>query len=464
MQGELVDPLVTDYLWRHGYLEWKLWEQQIPIYEGIRGLPDDTETAVVLCARQFGKSHLGVLLALEDALRYPDRCILIVGPTYKQAIEIVAPRLGRIIKDAPKGLIQRQKSEGKWIVGDSELVIGGFDENSSSQRGKTVQSIYIEEVVDSDPDNYNESMRSDLGPALTHSHGGKMVFLTTLPKVPSHPFVIDTMPQAKLDNAFFSYTIDDNKALSQRQYEACVRRSGGRTSVDFRREYLNELIRDKETSICPPFDRKRHVKEINRPGEGNYTCVIDWGGVRDKTVALIVVYDFMRDKLLVCAEKAFDANTPTSTIISAMRPIEEHYNVEDRVADCPGQLSVDLSRMYYPVRMPLKADWIAGMNALQVAFSLDQVEIDPSCKLLIETLESGQYNKHKTDFARSVALGHCDAAAAMLYAWRSVSRTNPYKPAYQVSHNRLVVKPYFDPMEEVALALQPKVFGSMKRR
>lgn len=455
--------LITDLLWEEGALFWKLWPQQIPIYDSIRCLPAGVETVVILCARQFGKSHLGVLMALEDAIRHPGKCVLVVGPTYKQAVEIVSPRLKEIARDAPEGLIRRSKSEGKWLVGESEIVIGGFDQNSSSQRGKTVQSIYIEEIVDSNPDKYLDSMRSDLGPALTHSKGGKMVFLTTLPKIPSHPFVMQTIPQARLNNAFYSYTIDDNQALSREQYEACVRRSGGRDSVDFRREYLNELIRDEQTSICPPFDRTRHVRrEMHEPPEGHWSVVIDWGGVRDKTVALIVVHDFERDKLLVWAEAAFDANTPTSAIVAALRPLEVRFRVRDRIADCPGQLSVDLAGMDYGIRVPVKADWSAGMNALQVAFSTDSIEIHDSCKLLIETLESGQYNRQRTDFERTQALGHCDAAAALLYAWRSVRRDNPYREVYQPHSNRQVIKPSKSALSSVSAAIQPRAFGKFK--
>jgi hypothetical protein len=114
--------------------------------------------------------------------------------------------------------------------------------------------------------------------------------------------------------------------------------------------------------------------------------------------------------------------------------------------------------------MPIKQDWVAGMNAMQVAFSLDQIEVDESCTLLIETLESGQYNKQKTDFDRSQALGHCDAAAALLYAWRSVNRDNPYQAYYQAGQNTFVVRSFDDPLNQVSNAIQPKAFGSFKRK
>jgi hypothetical protein len=273
------------------------------------------------------------------------------------------------------------------------------------------------------------------------------------------------MPQARLSGAFYSYTIDDNTALSEEQYEACVRRCGGKDSIDFRREYLNEQIRDENTSICPPFHRHLHVvRDLNRPTEGHYSIVIDWGGVRDKTVALVCVYDFERDKLLVLAERPFAANTPTSSIIEELKPLEAAYRVTDRIADCPGQLSVDLAGMNYEIRAPIKADWSAGVNALQVAFSLNKIEIDASCELLITTLESGQYNSKRTDFARSAALGHCDAAASMLYAWRSVRRDNPFQITYQAGHNKFSRSSPEDPITNLARMIQPKTFGSLRNR
>ena len=96
--GEVVltrDDLVRQ-AWVSGNLEYKLWPQQKPIYHGVRGLPASVSEAVFLCARQFGKSHLGVILAAEDCIRFPDSCILIIGPDIKQTVGIVAPRLRAI--------------------------------------------------------------------------------------------------------------------------------------------------------------------------------------------------------------------------------------------------------------------------------------------------------------------------------------------------------------------------------
>ena len=324
-------------------------------------------------------SHLGVILALEDCLRYDDVCIVVVGPTLKQTREIVAPRLRRIMADAPPGLIQPSKSEGKWYVGTSELVMGGMDMNSSAQRGKTVQNVYVEEIVDSRPDDYLESLRSDIGPALTHSVGGKLIYLTTLPKIPDHPFITETMPAAELNNALFVYTIDDNAALSQAQYDACVKRSGGKHTDDFKREYLCQIIRDRNIVIIPDFNREVHVSEnIEALTDMNLEVFIDWGGVRDKTAALLMGFDYLRALDYVLDELIWPHNTPTEQIVKDIRNNWGRYDIKRYYADAPGQLQVDLASQYqFDVTVPLKSDWEAAVKQHGQSL-LAQQDPDPS--------------------------------------------------------------------------------------
>lgn len=415
-----------EYQWRKGDLRHKLQPQQVPIYDAVRSLPGEIDEAVLLCARQFGKSYLGVIFALEDCIRHPGKCVLVVGPTLKQAREIVSPRLRELASDAPAGLIRPLKSESKWEVGMSELVIGGFDVNSSSQRGKTVQSIYVEEIVDSHPDHYIEAMRSDLGPALTRSQNGRMTFLTTLPKFPDHPFVIDTMVKAEYNNALYVYTIDDNTELTPAQYDACVRRSGGKNSVDFRREYMCELVRDPTILVVPDFNEKKHVSDFEFMSDAHLHIGGDWGGVRDMTVLLLMSHDFVRDQIVIYDERVFPPNTPTSIIVETVRAMEAGRPCT-RAIDMPGQLQVDLLQTHgYEAQMPPKDDWRSAINGMAVKFALDKIRIHKRCRFLIQSCRSGIFNKNKTDFERTSILGHCDALAALMYGIRTQPTHSPY--------------------------------------
>jgi hypothetical protein len=67
---------------------------------------------------------------------------------------------------------------------------------------------------------------------------------------------------------------------------------------------------------------------------------------------------------------------------------------------------------------------------LRTAFTHGKIEIAPHLTLLIATLRSGTFNRNRTDYQRSVALGHCDAIAALVYGYRMRIKTNPYVPGH----------------------------------
>jgi Terminase large subunit, T4likevirus-type, N-terminal len=482
---------LMEVLWRRGELSFLLWKQQEPIWSLLDSLPPHIVEFVVLCARQFGKSTFGVLRALSRALKKRDRCILIIGPDVKQTKDIVNPKMRFLTRSAPPGLIRQAKAENRWFVHHdlnargsdySEIIIGGMNENASSQRGKTVEEILIEEIADVNEDQYLESIESDLGPSLTHSDQGRILFLTTLPLVPDHPFITQTMVKAELNGALARFTIDDNVALSPDQYEACVTRCGGKHTDAFKREYLCEVVRLRSRVCVPDFEELRNVREFSLPISSRYHVTIDWGGVRDKTVAVLHTYDYFQDIDLFIDERVFEPNTPTSQIIGELRSMESEWLREGRIAvesryiDAPPQLvSVDLVKDYgYHASLPVKMDWTAALNTLNVRFGLGKALIHPRCKFLIQSARSGILNKLRTDYDRNEALGHMDGVAAMKYAVRMRNQESPYRSMYDAvpreeiilenSHMpemRSVVPPQ-DLIQVNPLLSGPRVFGKFR--
>ena len=50
------------------------------------------------------------------------------------------------------------------------------------------------------------------------------------------------------------------------------------------------------------------------------TVTIDWGGVKDKTVAALHTYDYLQNKKLFWDERVHDPNTPTSIMPAPAMP------------------------------------------------------------------------------------------------------------------------------------------------
>ena len=414
-----------------GDLSYKLWPQQELIYNTIRSMPNTTQIVVVLCARQFGKSVLGTILATEECIRNSNVVVMIIGPTIKQTRAIVRPRMRLITEDCPYGLIKHIKSEDTYYFANgSELRLGGFDTTSSAERGKTLHKVFIEEIVDSSADSFMEFIHSDLGPALTHSKHAQIIYLTTLPRYPDHPFCLEIVPEAMALGSFFKFTIHDNKQLSKDQYDSCVKICGGEQSIDFRREYLCEQVRDSSIILAPEFDEDIHVKACLAPQYCNYWISGDIGGVRDKSVFHLCGFDFERAKMLFLDERSYDPDTGSGIMVSQAKGMEGERKILARFIDSDGQLRIDFMHQHgYPIHLPRKDELDPSVNLVRVALARGEIEIHPRCQLLIRTLRSGTFNKTHTDLERTLALGHMDAFMSAVYGIRHCIKSNPF-PLY----------------------------------
>jgi hypothetical protein len=420
-------------LWLAGELSFKLHEAQLVIAQGIASLPPHVKEAVLLCCRRFGKSYFGTVHGLEAGLRTQRRKIIrIIGPTIKQTKMIVEYNMAKITEELQrldlKYLVEHVKYENMYKIGDhAALFLGGFDSQADSLRGGEADLILIEESGSADPDQYTYQMRSVIKPQLLKTRG-RMIHLTTLPPLPDHPFITETIPEAQLDNAFYSYTIYEDPLATEQIIEDAIKDCGGEETDTFKREYLNVIIRDRSIVAIPDFDINQDVELFELPYAVNLELFIDWGGTRDFTVALLLGYDFLRAIDLCVDELWWPHNTATEIIVADLkRKFLSQYTPKNIYADVPGQLQLDLRETHkLDVKLPHKTDWEANLNNLAVRFAKRKMRIHPRCKLTIQTCQSGTLNKQRTDFARTTALGHMDALATLMYGNRTLDRSNPF--------------------------------------
>lgn len=452
------------FLWSEGDLSWKFHSTQRAIDAAVKS--SDASEVLVLSSRQLGKSWWALCYALECCIKNPGIIVRFLAPKKDQIGDIIADNLGPIMRDAPAGLIDRQKSDHRWRVGQSSLRIGALERaHVDNNRGGNASLIICEEGAFVNSDDYVYAVRQVIGPQLLRS-SGKLIHVTSVNKDdPLHYVHTELKAKTQLTNSCFSYTIYDNPQLSEEQIAKAMLDCGGPKSPAWLAEYLNEIVRSEETVVIPTFNNSAHVKAFELPEYSTYQVTIDFGGVRDKTCALLHTYDFERNKYLWVDERFFEPNTPTDVIIKGVREMEAGYQIDSRWADCPGQLQIDLAvpikdgGLGYEIAPPLKDDWKAQINALQVAFGQDRMEIHPRCKMLIQTCESGRFNKQRTDFERSSVLGHCDALAAMGYGYRMSSRENPFPIVTPSRDLYQVTAQHKTELEKFGEAMVPKVFG-----
>lgn len=416
--------------WKRGLLEYKLDDLQKKILKDIDS--SKSKKVLILSSRQIGKSYFSCVFALQHLIRNSGKIARICAPTIEQAAMIVEDNLAKIIEDAPKGFINRKKSSLRWdLANGSSLRLGGLKRsNVDSNRGGNADLVIFEESGFTTPADFTYAVNSVLGPQLLRSAGTEL-FISSPSEDPEHPLHIKVLPEAKSLNSVFRYTVYDSPSINQHQIDQAIKRSGGKNSEAFRREYMAEIIRSTSMSIVP-FEFDKHVKEFPFPDKKHhtYSITVDWGGVRDKTAGLLTTYDHKTNKLICVDEITYEPNTPTATIVAGIRELEKKWDlsVECIYADCSGQTSVDLNN-YHDITIvsPAKNDWLASVNNMGSEFHAENIIIHPRCDLLIKTCYSGMFAKNKKDFARSELLGHCDALAALMYAVRAQSKDSPYE-------------------------------------
>lgn len=462
--------------WELGDLSYKLDGLQKRIRETIRRTR--AKSICILSSRQIGKSYCATDMGLEFCLENPGSLVRIIAPTLKQCNDIVNDNLNPICLDAPKGMVERQKAEYRWRVGKgSSLRLGALERaHVDGNRGGNADLIIYEEGGFVKGDDFKYGVDSVLGPQLLRSAGSEW-FISSPSEEPDHPLHTEVLPKCELLGTSFRYTVYDSPSITPEMIAEAIRRCGGEHTEAFRREYLAEIIRSRNLVVVPDFEASRHVSpNIVLPMAAKPQLTIDWGGVRDFTVGLLHWYDFQADKLVFWDERQWPSNTSTQAIVGGLRELEARLpaplEITARYADVPGQLLVDLIESHlFEVRTPPKDDWQAAVNNLSVLFSLDKVIVHPRCKLLVQSLKSGTFNKNRTDFDRTSVLGHMDALAAAMYAVRTQDRSNPIEWTPNLSRNQFRRPEPVSDVHEVkhftrdlgTSTLSGKRFGAYKR-
>lgn len=452
------------YLWKRGDLSYKMDALQAKIRDTVNA--SNAKKVCILSSRQIGKSYWACVYALEYLIRNPNKIARIVAPTLKQCNDIVNDNLATIIGDAPVLFIDRRKTNYRWqLANGSSLRLGALERAYvDGNRGGNASLVIYEECGFVRGDDFLYGVNSVLGPQLLRSNGVE-IYVSSPSEDPDHPLHTVVLPECEAHGTAFRYTVHDSPSVTREQIAEAARRCGGEETDAFRREYLAEIIRPSTLMVIPHFRPSEHVRLFDPPTACHWHVTIDWGGVRDKTVALLHTYDYLSDRDLIFDERIFEPNTASSAICEVLRYWDQSYRIHSRWADVPGQLQVDLAtNLGYEVQLPQKSDWLASVNAMAVKFTTDKIWIHPRCEFLVKTIRAGMFNKTRTDFERTDALGHCDALAALMYAIRSQNRDNPYESYRQQGfHEAIFFQPKPQPeVEDMGEALNPTRFGRFK--
>jgi hypothetical protein len=429
--ANLTKKQIANELWSRGNLYWKLHDGQKKVYDSIKSASH--KLYVVNCSRQFGKSYLTALMAIETALQTPNAQIR-YGAAYKTEVsQFIIPAFDKLLEDCPEALRPKFLWHKNTYVfpNRSEIRIVGLDKNPNGLRGNTLDFIILDECAF--VKNLDYVYKSVIIPATTHRPDAKILMISTPPVSPAHPFV-KYCQEAKVEGRYSEFDIYQNPMLNEFQIDKLAEEVGGKNTTAWKREFLCQFVVESTLAIIPEWDKK-FVAEPNKntkyPLWHKYVAM-DIGFV-DLTVVLYAHYNFEEARLYV--EKEFVINGPEMTTDHLANVIKSHekglwgdQKAYRRIADnnnlvLLNDLSVLHDIQFYPTD---KEALEAMVNQVRLWVKDGRVSVSSTCPQLLGSLEFGIWDSRRKKFDRSEFYGHFDALAALVYLIRNVdSATNP---------------------------------------
>jgi len=439
---------IKEELFHRGILRHLLYPHQRPIYDKIREVlasdDIDSNSYVIDCARQFGKSFIMFTIAVEECLREPYTTIAYIAPLKSQVIEIVTEATFRtIFADAPKELIPVLDGSALAFSNGSRIRLAGTDnKNYANLRGGKAHQVLLDEA------GFMADLDIGVLPSVTpmlKTTGGKLIFASTPPENLDHPYQ-DILKDHEESGHISTYTIHDDKSLTEKQLNKIIQDCRGQDTTLFKREYECQRIAESSLQVIPELTHEVSLKILQKTREivddlhQYYTkyVVVDWGG-KDKTAVIFAYYDYRAKSVIV--EDHLDlsgAEISSGRIAIAIKdkvkelwPTTEHRKdiryicdsnnvlIQQEMINTYGLPFVSTSKSKLESQMVQKVrDWIFD----------ERIEFLPAAEFVLRSAASAWWAKSRDKFARSKIYGHYDHCAALIYLIRNVDETSDPLP------------------------------------
>ena len=442
-------------LWKIGNLDYKRHAGQIKMKKYILESGMDQDIITILASRQLGKSYEALLEAVELCNAKKNASVKYICPKLRMVKNIVNKNMRVILEDCPEELRPEWKENDKiWIFPNgSEIQFAGTDNGSHENlRGGTSDLCIVDEAGFCDHLGY--VIDSILEPTILIK-GGKIIMISTPSKSSDHEFIQRYIIPRKLDGSLLILNIHDNPMITDERKERQKNKyASGENDPHYRREYLCEIIRDKDSVVIPEFTPEKELEIVKAWERPPFYDAYTSGdvGFRHLTAYLFAYWDFKKATLVI--EDELIMNGPEMTTEKLAQRIKEkeleNFNIKKddgtleakpiyfRVMDNNLIMMNDLNKLHgLPFLATEKDNKEAQINNVRMMISNNQIIINPRCKHLIYHLKGASWkegNAANRIFAElsdtsdhSVRGGHADALDALIYLVRNIVRTkSPY--------------------------------------
>ena len=352
---------------------------------------DSNRFRVVVAGRRFGKTYLAIN-ELAKFARYPNRRVLYIATTYRQAKNVILNDLIQFL--AEKNWIKKINHSDLEItlVNNSVIALRSSD-NREALRGTKWNFIVFDEFASMDPETYYSVLR----PTLSDT-GGHALFIGT-PYGRNHFWEIYNNASALDDWSSHTYTTLNGGQVPPEEIEAAKRDLDERT---FNQEY-NATFEDARGIIAYAFDKENIQKAPELSPSNALHIGMDFN--TDNFSACVMLQN--RDHLHVIDEiMLMGASTN-----DMCKEIQERYGLGRQIFVYPdasgnqrktsaGGLTDHLIlhnagfKVRTPKTNPPVKDAIAAVNSrLRSTSGEIKLHVDPSCKHTLDSLNKFSYKE-----------------------------------------------------------------------
>lgn len=392
-------------------------------------------------SRQRGKSWLCVTLAgvLSHCIR--GLFVKYAAQEQKSVRAIVQPTMDAVFADCPEELKPKfVPDDSKWVFPNRSNITAAGCNNKGyvALRGQKAHIVFKDESAFYDD---YEAVDRVLAPQLQTTKGFS-IDASTPPETPGHPYTI-VAKAAELRGRYSHRTIYNHPRMTPEEIEAFLTKEAGKKGLTleqfkqttyYLREFECRHVIEEGRAIVPEWqhlDKAQVVREHARPHRYTAYHAIDPGETKSLFFGLLGFWHFTDGVLAV--EREVVLRYPDDTEAGEALVAAERENwaqdlaagvIESviRKSDVSPALLKALGK--HPFNLPFTAtekdNADAALSSMRAALARGQIIIHPRCKTLLLTLETGMWNKQRTDFEYTERTGHADAIATLTYLWRNV--------------------------------------------
>lgn len=429
-------------LWKRGVLKWMLYKHQVPIYDKIREVlnsPDPmTNSYVIDCARQFGKSFIMFMIAVENCLQNANITVVYVGPLKSQVNEIINGNTYNIMfASCPQEFTPKYDGTTLQFTNGSRIRLAGTDnKNYSNLRGGSAHLVLLDEA------GFMSDLEVGVLPTvepMTKTTGGKVIFASTPPDTLDHDY-IQILRDHEEAGLISTFTIWDDTSLTPIQLQKIINQCKGKETTKFKREYECQRIIETSVQVIPELTehlaKRLMIDDLYKRDDllkfWKKYVVIDTG-IRDKTAAIFAHFNYQTKKVVVesmldLQGSEYNTSRLAEMIKQEVRTLWKSDEIKGirYIADNNNLIVInDLNIIYkLPFEPTTKGRLDEMVQKVRDWIYDERIQFAPNATEVLNCSRFAIWSKSRTEFSRSPKYGHYDALAALVYLIRNVEEYN----------------------------------------